>query len=107
MPPPDPGADSGFPVAHFAAMHPAGAEPQPSNPASLLVHGQLHSDVPYFGAAPEVIDLASSAHLLAVARNTIDMENDADHFAPGGAMRLEFSAPLSRNRLAFSSKFLC
>ena len=39
---PDPGADAGYPIAHFAAMHPA-----------------------------EVIDLASDPHLLAVARNTV------------------------------------
>lgn len=53
---PDPGADAGYPIAHFAAMHPA-----------------------------EVIDLASDAKLLDVARNTVQMENDGDSFAPGGA----------------------
>jgi hypothetical protein len=53
---PDPGADSGYPIAHFAAMHPA-----------------------------EVIDLASDPQLLDVARNTVQMENDGDRFAPGGA----------------------
>jgi hypothetical protein len=53
---PDPGADSGYPIAHFAAMHPA-----------------------------EVIDLASDPQLLEVARNTVQMENDGDSFAPGGA----------------------
>jgi hypothetical protein len=49
-------ANSGYPIAHFAAMHPA-----------------------------EVIDLASDAHLLEVARTTVQMENDGDSFAPGGA----------------------
>ena len=53
---PDPGADSGYPIAHFAAMHPA-----------------------------EVIDLASDPQLLDIARNTVQMENDGDSFAPGGA----------------------
>ena len=53
---PDPGADAGYPIAHFAAMHPA-----------------------------EVIDLASDPHLIEVARNTVQMENDGDSFAPGGA----------------------
>ena len=41
---PEPGADSGYPISHFAAMHPA-----------------------------EVIDLSSEQHLLKVARNTVQV----------------------------------
>lgn len=53
---PDPGSNAGYPIAHFAAMHPA-----------------------------EIIDLASDEQLIEIARNTVLMENDGDSFAPGGA----------------------
>jgi hypothetical protein len=53
---PSPASNAGYPIAHLAAMHPA-----------------------------EVISLASDDRLLEIARNTVQMVNDGDHFAPSGA----------------------